>query len=504
MKTKTLLIGAVLFFALSVCAFAQTAYTVSAETLDKVACCGLAEPTGSLRFTAVSQGEASVTGTITVRYNIPIANNDLVTPVGNPYRAQVKAVDITGVLLPVQPTWTITNDGSNGVVVIAVPAGYTWPHAIVVYNVRVNVSLSCGTLDNAVTAQTWSVGNTITNSEQTALVVKGVAQPLKTPVIAPAAVTIDASNGTVTGTPTITIAENFLTAFGISASPFPEPFRSQQTMIRVMVSGIPSGVSITFPAATAAATPTYPAFATVGGVAVTITSASVNKYVDYVMTSASDPTAKDSFVVMPTVLAIAPFPLAPATITVSAAMAPITLGATATAFPQFTTGCETATATFGSVSGVLNTILLVPYATTESGYNTAISVANTTKDPGTLAMANFPGAIPQAGKITIYFYPKDGSTIATWVSTSYPSQYGLDSTGKLPAGGTFVALLTALLPPSVTEFGGYMFIVTDFTNAHGEYFVSNFSDFTHGALMLVVNDSTNPTAGRTVETGLNQ
>jgi len=497
MKTKTLLIAAVMFLALSVSAYAQSAYTVSMETLNRVACCGLAELTGSIAFTAVADTPDSITGTITLRYNLPIAN------LSGPYGVQVTAVgNIGGALGPL--TWTASNEGgSTGVLVISVPAGYSYPNTINVFNVRVNVSgaANCGTTNGAVSAIATATGNRLTIGETDAIdLVKGVAQPLKTPVPT-GTISISASNGAATGSTSIKIDENFITAFGTTGT-YPDPYRSQQTLIRLKVSGIPTGVTFTFPqtvgnfeVANSAGSPTLADAVLVGPTS--------PQYVYYVMAAASNPALTDSLIVSPTVdVYDGPFPLAPATITISAAMAPFGVNQ----IPTFTSDCETNAVTFASVTGVLNTILLVPYATTEVGYDTALTVANTTLDPTTANMANFPQAIRQTGKIKIYFYPKDGSTIAAWDSTSYPSDFGLDSTGKLPAGGTFVALLSELLPSTVTQFAGYVFIVTDFTNAHGEFFVSNFDFFTHGALMLVVSDQerADSGAGRTQEQGLNQ
>jgi len=514
MKTKLFLIAAVMFLALSVGAYAQTgaAYTVSQETLNQVACCGLAEPTGAIAFTSVPGTPATVTGTITLRYNLPITNGG--TELSAADHVRVIAVDNGGASLTPQPTFSAINDGSNGLITIAVPAGYVVQHTIKVFNVRVNVSASalCGTTDAAVTANASASGNRLTIGETTSVtLVKGVAKPLKDPVvtIAPSGtvVSINASNGAVTGTATIRIDENFFTAFGLVAV-FPEPNRTQQTLIRLTVSAIPTGVRIVFPGA-AGSFGTANSSGVFSGSPVTLDASTGVQNVYYVLTAATNPAGVDSFSVSPTVsVTTTVFPLAPSTVSVSAAMAPITsTPGTIDRFPLFIeTTCETAAVNFVSVSGSLNTILLLPYATTESGYNTAISVANTTKDPGATAMAGFPAAIPQTGKITIYFYPKNGATIAPWVSTSYPNLFGLDSAGKLPPGGTFVALLTAILPSTVTEFGGYVFIVTDFTNAHSEYFVSNFTDFTHGALALVVSDLGRALsgAGRTQEQGLNQ
>jgi len=502
MKTKLILIAAVMLLAFTVGAYAQTGatYTVSQETIDKVACCGLAEPTGAIAFNAVASSPASVTGTITLRYNLPIANTG-----GGATGVQITTAGAGG-LTPA--TLTASNDAitGQGVVVITVPAGNVYPNTMTLSNVRINVSGSCNTSTGAVEAHASSTGNFLTIGETDAIaLVKSVGPALVAPTV-PTPISVNASNGVITGSGTtaVTFSEAFLTAFG-HTSTFPDTTRTYQTLIRLTVSAIPTGVTITFPNAQGIFQVSSSTGVPSASNAVLTASTGV-QYVYYVMTAASSPAATDTLPLLPTAATAGPFPLAPANVTISAALAPITTGATATAFPSYTANCETSPVTFLTVSGVLNTILLVPYATTEVGYNTALSVANTTKDPGTTAMANFPTAIQQTGKITIYFYPKNGSTIASWVSTSYPSLYGLDSAGKLPAGGTFVALLSQILPTTVTEFGGYLFIVTDFTNAHVEFFVSNFDNFTHGALMLVVSDLDRATsgAGRTQEQGLSQ
>jgi len=506
---KTILLAAVMFLALSVSAFAQSAFTVSQETLDRVACCGLAEPTGNIAFTAVANTPASITGTITLRYNLPIANTDAAVAAG-PRRVQVQAVDgYTGFPLPAQPIAFTSNDSSNGLIVISVPGGYLYPTTITLSNVRVNVSANCDTA-TSVTANASSTGNLLTIGETTAItVVKGVAKPLKTPVVTiapvgPTTVAISASDGTVTGVATITINENFITAFGTTGV-YPDITRTQQTLVRLKVSPIPTGVTIKFLAGSGPWS-TANSSGTPLAADVTLTANTASQYVYYVMGAASNPAGTDALVVSPIITTASPYPLMPTTITISAAMAPITSGSVATLFPQYTDFCETDAVAFATISGVLKTTLLVPYAAYEVGYNTALTVANTTLDPGTTVMGNFLQAIPQDGKLVIYFFPKDGSTIAPYISTDTAnlSRFGVDATGKLLRGRTFIALLSQLLPSTVTTFSGYVMIVTDFTNAHGEFFISDFTNFTHGALMLVVNDVTRFAAGRTQEQGLNQ
>ena len=109
MKTKLILIAAVMFLAFTVSAFPQASYSVSQETIEKVACCGLAEPTGAIAFSAVALTPPTVTGTITLRYNLPIANTG-----GGATGVQVIAVDGGGVALATQPVWTVSNNPADG------------------------------------------------------------------------------------------------------------------------------------------------------------------------------------------------------------------------------------------------------------------------------------------------------------------------------------------------------------------------------------------------------
>jgi alpha-tubulin suppressor-like RCC1 family protein len=354
--TKIILISAIMFLALSLAAYGQAAYTIGMSTLDRVACCGLAEPTGDIAFTALEYTPPTVTGTITLRYNLPIANTEDAATGTN--RVQVTATNGFGSLLTPQPAWVAINDGSNGLIVVGVPAGYTYPNVITVSNVRVNVSANCGSTSNAVTATAASTGNRLTIGEtQDITLVKGVAQPLRTPLVAvtPGTLTkmsINASDGIVTGAATITTYENFLTAFG-TVSTYPEPNRSQQTLIRLKVSAIPRGVTITFPQAAGIFETATSAGDSLGS-AVVLTVNTLPQYVYYRMAAGSNPAALDSFSFSPTIATAGPFPLAPGTISISVAMAPITTGTTATLFPQYVEGCETDAVEFLEISNVFS------------------------------------------------------------------------------------------------------------------------------------------------------
>jgi hypothetical protein len=143
-------------------------------------------------------------------------------------------------------------------------------------------------------------------------------------------------------------------------------------------------------------------------------------------------------------------------------------------------GCPAGPATVLTIVPA-STYLMVPFASTVGLYDTAVAIANTTKDP-------LGSAKPQSGAITFYFYGQDGSTF-NYSPTG--STNGLTS-GLLPAGGTYSALVSDLLAAAgkPADFTGYIFAVVNATNAHGEYFVTDWTDFTHGALMLVVDMST--------------
>jgi len=496
---KTILIAAVMFFALSVSAFAQSSFTIASEK-PIVACCGLAEPVGAISFTAVPVNPATLTaqGTLTIAYTQPIANTGLTNGAGGIYNVQV--VTTGGVPATLE---NVLNIGTQGVVVVTIPAGQPTGYNVTVRNVRVNVSTSCNT-PSAVTASASSVNNFLTVSETDQIqVLSGIQPALLTPTVT--AVAVDASNGTTTptATATINVQEGFLNAFGLTSAT--DTTQTSGKIIRLTLSGtLPAGVTLTFPASdnsamfvrsTAAGLPAATPLA--------VTSIATKVY--YVLAVDSLATQQETFIISVGVSAVGPYPLAPGAVSVSAHIGPIDT----TSYPRYSEGtCETAATQFLTVSGALTTTLMVPYAVdlgnTEGAYQTGIVVSNTTKDPGTAAMG-FLQAIPQTGKITVYFYPANGTSVATWVSTSFPNFGGLDANGKLAPGGQFTAMVNQLFPSTVTSFAGYLFIITDFTNAHGEFFISNFDNFTHGALMLVVNNPNVSTlVGRTVSEGLNQ
>jgi hypothetical protein len=118
------------------------------------------------------------------------------------------------------------------------------------------------------------------------------------------------------------------------------------------------------------------------------------------------------------------------------------------------------------------TLLLYPFVTNTNGFDTGLSIANTTTDPV--------GTPPQAGicKLTWYGTPTIPPTGIN----------GTDLTKEAPvASGTVAVNLASVLAPG---FQGYMFAQCNFQLAHGFAFISDLGarNLAMGYLALVVNN----------------
>jgi hypothetical protein len=104
-------------------------------------------------------------------------------------------------------------------------------------------------------------------------------------------------------------------------------------------------------------------------------------------------------------------------------------------------------------------------------YDTGIAIANTTLDPFENT-DDGGGALEQEGAITFYFFPNTGDPF-TVTPAQLGGSCGLSGSGTLPAGRTFICNTSEILREGgqTTAFTGYLFIVADFTNAHGTAFI---------------------------------
>ena len=133
---------------------------------------------------------------------------------------------------------------------------------------------------------------------------------------------------------------------------------------------------------------------------------------------------------------------------------------------------------------ICRTILLYPYITNQAGFDTGLTVANTTTDPlnlkadGTTGFQGSNATGAQAGSCTLNFY--GGTTAAP---TTPPAQL---NTGNIASGTVWANTLQTLAP----NFQGYMFAVCNFQFAHGFAFISDVGarNLAMGYLAIVIAD----------------
>jgi hypothetical protein len=146
------------------------------------------------------------------------------------------------------------------------------------------------------------------------------------------------------------------------------------------------------------------------------------------------------------------------------------------------------TVTIGSIIAA-NTTMLIPYAIRVGAYDTGIAIANTTLDP---FGASSGGATPAAGTMTFTMFPRnatgaDPSFAITTSSTVRPG-VGLSTSGTLVAGGTWTGLMSDIMTAAgkTGNYFGYIFIQTNFLNAHGAAYIFNGAGFTSSTNVLVL------------------
>jgi len=112
-----------------------------------------------------------------------------------------------------------------------------------------------------------------------------------------------------------------------------------------------------------------------------------------------------------------------------------------------------------------NTVLLIPFSFVGTGYNTGISVANTTTDPFGAASG---GATSSEGTVSFLLVNNNG-TSKTYTTTTGSPGAGLTGAGIVKTGSTYVVNLSEILTAAGfgTSFQGYVFITANFTYAHG-------------------------------------
>jgi hypothetical protein len=200
----------------------------------------------------------------------------------------------------------------------------------------------------------------------------------------------------------------------------------------------------------------------------------------------------------------------PANITVTATMSPIGDALFDLAgnedFPDGSDGypvfaeAQTPALTLVSIIAA-STDLLIPFAVVDLGFDTGISLSNTTADP---FADDAGGATAASGVVRVDIFPRTttgaGTPVSRTTSATFRPGVGLSSSGELVSGGTWTVLLSQLLSAAGQSgsFTGYIFIHAEFLNAHGSSFVSNFSTFTSFSPVLVLFPPQSPGGDRDV------
>jgi len=168
----------------------------------------------------------------------------------------------------------------------------------------------------------------------------------------------------------------------------------------------------------------------------------------------------------------------PGTSTVNLSFAPTATSgvpSSTASIPRFVGDSKAASTIF--TINICRTILLYPYITNQAGFDTGLTVANTSQDsivPNTGAS----NASAQSGNCTLTFF---GGTTAAPTVPPAPKD-----TGTIAAGTVWTNTLQAIAP----NFQGYMFAVCNFQYAHGFAFISDVGarNLAMGYLALVVPD----------------
>jgi hypothetical protein len=299
-------------------------------------------------------------------------------------------------------------------------------------------------------------------------------------------------------TGSLILAEGFASAFRTNSQNSNSAVgltNGNSTQIRLTFNGIPAGVTLTL---SANAPSTMTALFS-GSVNATVTAASNTAVISFTATSLSttETLEIDYSVSVNSTAAVTTL----GTITATATLFPIGDGvvndnSTLLGLPRQDQGYPTfAQADLGPITVVniaaANTTLLIPLAEKVSTFDTGISVANTTADPFNGSAGG--GAVASAGTLRFDFFPSTatGAGTACTLTTSATNRpgAGIASDGTIPAGATYLVLLSQLLPLSncaAGDFFGYIFIQANFLNAHGAATISDFRTYSLASPVLVM------------------
>ena len=161
-------------------------------------------------------------------------------------------------------------------------------------------------------------------------------------------------------------------------------------------------------------------------------------------------------------------PLMMGEILASVTMMPVKATAPADGTPYFTENFMPAGGGAVFTFAPASCTLLFPYAAALMGdWNTGIAIANP---------SDFTGGTSLSGSITFTLFPNDGDMVEYPTDGMSPGR-GLDPDGFIPAGNTYVVLLSQILDSAdfSGDFLGHIYVKTDFTGCRGLAYVTDFN-----------------------------
>jgi hypothetical protein len=417
----------------------------------------------------------------------------------------IRLVSQSGIFSAVSAINTVDYDSNTITIVLPAVTGNTGSGSVTLVGVRIDASQLSGTGPFNVTGTLSSSANGYLPTDLTEEIITSVADGLAASI---GSATGRENFGTFTlftnrsvpdSRASVRLAEGFGSAFRTATQYSTDGTSTgkQGTKIKLTFAGVPSGLTLSL--GTQIGTSQDLTVSLSGS---TITTSTLEREITV--------TASDLDDVENLMLDIVPQPststsaaFAAGDITVTVTLAPTGNGLDAdtvhnnSATPTTTGGyprflAENTTLTVGTITSA-STTLLIPYAVVDNSilYDTGISLANTSKDPFTTGSAT-----QTAGTVKVTVFPRTdtgaGTSFSfTTSSTKKPGQ-GLSTDGTLAAGSTWTVLLSQIMTQEAVTgpLTGYIFLETNFLNAHGITFVTDFGagpfNFTSFSPMLVL------------------
>jgi hypothetical protein len=282
------------------------------------------------------------------------------------------------------------------------------------------------------------------------------------------------------------------------------------TNIRLTVTGLPAGITLTLtPAAPSATVPTTTLSSATLSTTTTLTTTitltgtdmNVSETIPIGIVASGSPTGTLAAGLSITLTAsLAPNPGTGAAAVLSAAGIP----QAGSGYPKYTASeIPTGGLTIGTTIASKTTMLLPYVVRIGTAFDTGIAIANTTKDPFTTG-----AAVETGGPISFYLFPRTttgaGTEAAATTSGTVLAGTGLDTSGNLLTGGTWTGLLSQVMavstPVATGDFVGYMFVETNFLDAHGVAYLIQGTTITSGLPILILQQPAVTARNTTLET----